>query len=61
MNEEKIVGIYKDIAAARRILDNARTRLVNGLGEDNDITDALHYIVREIDNELEAIANLPAE
>lgn len=62
MKEEKKVSIYKDISAAAKLLEDARTRLVDEFGEDaEDITDALYYDLKRIYENMEAIANLPTE
>ena len=60
MNEEQKARIYKDISSAAQILEDARTRLVDELGEDaDDITNSLYYTIKRIHEDMEAIANLP--
>ena len=62
MKKEQKVSIYKDMSVAVEILEDARTRLVDELGEDSDdITDYLRNDIQHIYEDMEAIANLPTE
>ena len=68
MNEELIdeglkVKLYRDVERAVDILESVRATLVDKLGENaDDITDTLHYIIKDIDHDiLEEIAVLPTE
>ena len=73
MNEELIyeepidanlkAKLYKDVGRAVDILESVRATLVDELGENaEDITDTLHYIIKDLDPViLEEIANLPTK
>ena len=68
MNEELIdeelkVKLYRDVERAVGTLESVRAMLVDQLGENaEDITDTLHYIIKDIDQDiLEEIANLPTK
>ena len=63
IDEELKVNLYRDVERAVDILESVRAKLVENLGENaEDITDTLHYIIKDLDNDiLEEIANLPTE
>ena len=61
IDEELKVKLYRDVERAVDILESVQATLVDALGENaDDITDALHYIIKDLDHDiLEGIANLP--
>ena len=63
IDEELKVKLYRNVERAVNILESVRATLVDKLGENaEDITDALQYIVKDLDHDvLEGIANLPTE
>lgn len=63
IDEELKVNLYKEVERAIDILGSVRATLVDKLGENaDDITDTLHYIIKDLDHDiLEGIANLPTE
>lgn len=63
IDEELKVNLYKDVERAVNILESVQATLMDALGENaDDITDALHYIIKDLDHDiLEGIANLPTK
>lgn len=63
IDEELKVKLYKDVERAMNILESVRATLADQpVGNAEDITDALHYIIKDLDHDiLEGIANLPTE